>query len=78
MRQVTQVLWNGNREPPLWTILTDQEHIIRWAWNTHHKIATRVAALLEEHPDLVVVRLISRSDIERWIAGPLQRPGPRR
>lgn len=73
-----QVLWNGNREPPLWTILTDQEHIIRWAWNTHHKIATRVAALLEEHPDLVVVRLISRSDIERWIAGPLQRPGPRR
>lgn len=60
-----QVLWNGNREPPLWTILTDQEHIIRWAWDTHHKTATRVAALLEEHPDLVVVRLTSRSDIER-------------
>jgi adenylate kinase family enzyme len=73
-----QVLWNANREPPLWTILTDQEHIIRWAWDTHHKTATRVAALLEEHPDLMVVRLTSRSDIERWLAGPLQGTAPRR
>ena len=73
-----QVLWNGNREPPLWTILTDQEHILRWAWDTHHKTATRVAALLEEHPDLMVVRLTSRSDVERWLAGPLQRTAPRR
>jgi hypothetical protein len=43
-----QVLWNGNLEPPLWTILTDREHIVRWAWTTHGKPATRVAALLEE------------------------------
>jgi adenylate kinase family enzyme len=50
-----QVLWNGNCEPPLWTLLTDREHIIRWAWATHHKTAARVAALLEDHPDLVVV-----------------------
>jgi adenylate kinase family enzyme len=68
-----QLLWNGNLEPPLWTILTDGEHIVRWAWSTHHKTPTRVAALLEEHPDLVVVRLTSRSDIERWLAGPLLR-----
>jgi adenylate kinase family enzyme len=73
-----QVLWNGNLEPPLWTILTDREHIVRWAWSTHHKTATRVAALLEEYPDLVVVRLTSRSDVERWFAGPLQRTGPPR
>jgi adenylate kinase family enzyme len=64
-----QVLWNGNCEPPLWTLLTDREHIIRWAWATHHKTATRVAALLEDHPDLVVVCLTSRSDVERWLAG---------
>jgi adenylate kinase family enzyme len=73
-----QMLWNGNLEPPLWTILTDREHIVRWAWSTHHKTATRVAALLEEYPDLVVVRLTSRSDVERWFAGPLQRTGPHR
>jgi adenylate kinase family enzyme len=71
-----QVLWNGNREPALWTILTDREHIIRWAWTTHHKTATRVAALLHQHPDLVVVRLTSRSDLKRWIAGTLQKTSP--
>jgi hypothetical protein len=64
-----QVLWNGNCEPPLWTLLTDREHIIRWAWATHHKTAARVAALLEDHPDLVVVCLTRRSDVERWLAG---------
>jgi adenylate kinase family enzyme len=73
-----QVLWNGNREPPLWTILTDPEHIVRWAWTTHDKTAARVAALLQKRPDLVVVRLISRSDIERWLTGPLQRTAPHR
>lgn len=73
-----QVLWNGNREPPLWTILKDREHIVRWAWSTHHKTATRMAALLEQRPDLVVVRLTSRNDVERWCAGPLQRTGPHR
>ena len=73
-----QVLWNGNLEPPLWTVLTDREHIIRWAWSTHHQTATRVAALLQEHPDLVVVRLTSRCDVERWLAGPLQKSSPHR
>jgi adenylate kinase family enzyme len=68
-----QVLWNGNVEPPLWTILRDRDHIVRWSWSTHHKTATRMATLLVEHPDLVVVHLASRSDVERWFAGPLQR-----
>ena len=39
-----EVLWNGNIEPPLRTFLTDQQHIVRWAWNTPHKSALRVAA----------------------------------
>jgi hypothetical protein len=75
-RLARQVLWNGNIEPPLWTILTDREHIVRWAWSTHHKTATRVAALLKEHPDLMGVRLASRSDVKRWFAGPLPRTIP--
>jgi hypothetical protein len=50
----------------------------RWAWSTHDKTATRVAALLQKRPDLVVIRLTSRSEVERWFAGPLQRTVPHR
>ena len=39
-------LWNGNVEPPLWTILTDRDHILRWAWRTHPKTAARVHQVL--------------------------------
>jgi adenylate kinase family enzyme len=27
-------LWNGNLEPPMWTIFTRRDHILRWAWGT--------------------------------------------
>ncbi len=30
-----QRLWHDNVEPPLRTLLTDPEHIARWAWSTH-------------------------------------------
>lgn len=66
-----QVLWNGNIEPPVWTIVTNSEHIVRWAWTTHAKSAQRVAELRRQRPDLVVVRLTSRSAVDRWVAGPL-------
>lgn len=39
-------LWNGNVELTLWTILTDCEHIVRWAWTTDAKTAVRLHALL--------------------------------
>ena len=67
-----QELWNGNREPPLWTLFTDHEHIVRWAWNTHHKSPARVAHLMRRRPDLCVVRLRSRKQVGRWLHGPLQ------
>jgi adenylate kinase family enzyme len=66
-----QVLWNGNLEPPLWTFLTDPEHIVRWAWSTYDLVAVRVSELAEQRPDLPVVRLRSRADTQRWLAGPL-------
>ncbi|MET1004154.1 MAG: AAA family ATPase [Propionibacteriaceae bacterium] len=72
-----EVLWNGNIEPPLRTIFTDPEHIVRWAWSTHRKNATRVVALQKERGDLPVVRLTSRSAVERWVAGPLQEAAAR-
>jgi len=74
-----QELWNGNTEPPLWTILTDREHIVRWAWQTRAKTAARVEELNKSHPDLPVVRLRSHAEAGRWLDGPLRRasPGPR-
>lgn len=65
-------LWNGNMEPPLWTLFTDSEHIVRWAWSTHHESASRVSALLQERPDLTVVRLRSREEAHGWLHGPLR------
>jgi adenylate kinase family enzyme len=64
-----QRLWNGNLEPPFRTILTDPEHIVRWAFTTHHEIAPRVAEVLERRPDLPVVRLRSRAEIDAWLRG---------
>lgn len=82
MRQVVQrtvrrrlhreVLWNGNTEPPLRTVLTDPEHIVRWAWSTHHKTAQRVTALHQQRPDLVIVRLTNHQIAQQWLSGPLR------
>jgi adenylate kinase family enzyme len=65
-------LWNDNLEPPLWTVLTDREHIVRWAWSTHHRSAARVARLLQGRPDLPVVRVRTRDEARRWVEGPLR------
>jgi adenylate kinase family enzyme len=67
-----QALWNGNREPPLRTIATDADHIVRWAWRTHADSTQRITATEQRHPQLVVVRLGSRREIRRWIAGPVR------
>lgn len=64
-------LWNGNLEPPLHTVFTDPEHILRWAWSTHHLSSERMQALQQRRPGLPMVRLLSRNDVDRWLAGPL-------
>ena len=60
-------LWGVNVEPPLWTFFTDREHIVRWAWRTHSLYSDRVAEVRAERPDLPVVRLTSRAEVERWL-----------
>ncbi|WP_211240933.1 P-loop NTPase family protein [Hamadaea tsunoensis] len=63
-----EVLWNGNTEGPLWTVLRDPDHIVRWAWRTHHKAADRVRELLEWRGDEVaVVRFTGRRHLDRWL-----------
>lgn len=63
-----EVLWNGNVEDPLWKVLTDREHIIRWAWDTHAKQPRRIAAARRVRPNLPVVRLRSRREVDAWLA----------
>ncbi|WP_235915534.1 P-loop NTPase family protein [Puerhibacterium puerhi] len=60
-------LWNGNVEPPLWTIVNDRDHILRWAWQTRHKLADLPEQLARDAPH-VVVRLRTRRDVDRWVA----------
>jgi len=62
-------LFNGNIEPPLWTIFTDREHVVRWAWSQY---ARRRADLIRRSEDpefahLTVTRLRHPRDTERWL-----------
>lgn len=66
-RRTNEELWNGNVEGPLRTIFTDPEHIIRWAWTSHHVMRARIQAVPELYPDLVVVRLRSHAEANRWL-----------
>jgi adenylate kinase family enzyme len=70
-----ETLWNGNVEPPLWTFFTERDHIVRWAWRSHRRTARRVAAAAPEHPEIAMVRLRTRREIERWV-GALRTSGP--
>lgn len=64
-------LWNGNVEPPLRTVLTDREHVVRWAMSTHARTAGLVADVVGARPELPVVRLRSHRQARAWLAGPL-------
>src|SRR5690606_19456266 len=68
-----EVLWNGNVEGPLRQIVTDPEHIVRWAFGTRNRYTERVPLLADSCPHLVVVRLRSRREADSWLAGPLVR-----
>lgn len=68
-----QHLWNGNIEPPLWTLLTDREHIVRWAWMTHGKVMADVSTVVRQRPELAVVRLRDHDEACHWLQGPLTR-----
>jgi adenylate kinase family enzyme len=62
-------LWNGNVEPPLWTVLTDPDHILRWEMRTHGTWKKRMPVVAAEY-DLTVVRITRPRDLDRWLAGP--------
>ncbi|WP_110208042.1 AAA family ATPase [Nocardioides daejeonensis] len=61
-------LWNGNVEPPLWTVFTDRDHVWRWSIRTRREYDELVPAAAAANPALVVVRLRSQAEVERWLA----------
>jgi adenylate kinase family enzyme len=67
-----QELWNGNRES-LRNFLTwaPEESIISWAWHNHGKYRDRYGAAAADpaNAHLTFVRLTSRRDITRFLAG---------
>ncbi len=63
-----EVLWNGNVEPPLRTIWTDPQHVVRYMVTHRHKHQELVPAALAAHPDLRLVHLRSPREVERWLA----------
>ncbi len=69
-------LWNGNVEPPLWTLLTDRDHILRWAWRTHAKTAARVHQVLASTDRPTEVRLRTRHEVTAWLDGPVAALAP--
>lgn len=70
-------LWHGNMEPSTWTLFTNRDHIVRWAWRTHPKTAQRVHDLLAgpDRDRLTIVRLRGPRDTRRWLHGPLALAG---
>lgn len=63
-----EVLWNGNVERGVWRALREPEGIIRWSWQTRHKLRHRVPLLEVELPGLIVVRLRNQREIDGWTA----------
>jgi adenylate kinase family enzyme len=64
-------LWNGNVEPPLWTVVTDRDHLLRWAWRVHPKTGMRVRKVLAMPDGPPVVRLRNRREVAAWLEGPV-------
>lgn len=71
-----EVLWNGNIEPPLHRIFFERDHIVRWSWTTHRKTGRTVRLLDGRRPELPIVRLRSRSEVDEWTSGPLKDAAP--
>jgi adenylate kinase family enzyme len=65
-------LWHGNREAPLHTFFTDPDHVVRWSVRSRHSYRDRIPAVAAEHPGLVVVRLRSAREVDRWLRDVLE------
>ncbi|GII98915.1 hypothetical protein Slu03_12930 [Sediminihabitans luteus] len=78
MRQVTartwrrwrthEVLWNGNVEPRFFSTLRAEENIVVWSWTKRRSLRTLPDDVAAVAPHVVVVRVRSHAQAERWLA----------
>jgi hypothetical protein len=73
-----QELWNGNYEPPLRTLFTDPENIIRWAWSSYGRRSEEALAVAADADGPIVVRLSGQHEVDEWIRGPVTALAARR
>lgn len=66
-RRHRTTLWAGNVEPPLWTVFTEPNHMVRWGYRSIRVVGDQVSAAQSEHPELRIVRLRSRSDVDEFV-----------
>jgi adenylate kinase family enzyme len=61
-------LWAGNIEQPLWRVLVDRDHMIRWGHRSIGLVREQVRAAENEYPALRIVRLRSRREVAAFVA----------
>ena len=66
-RRSREVLWAGNTEAPLWKVLVDPNHMIRWGHRSIRLVREQVTAAPREYPHLRVVRLRSQADTDAFV-----------
>ena len=73
-RRRHEVLWAGNVEPPLWTVLVEPNHMIRWGYRSIGLVRAQVIAAQNDYPQLRIVRLRSRAEVEAFVAAAASAP----
>ena len=67
-RAVTgEKLWAGNVEPPLWTVFTDPENMIRYGWTSYPTHEALVAKARMKHPEIRFIEFRSPRSVERFL-----------
>ena len=63
-------LWNGNREGPVWQMLSrdPERNILAWQRQTMRSWHERMPATLERNPHLTVIRFRTPAETEAWLA----------
>lgn len=62
--------YEGCLEPPIWKVLTDENHILRWEAKTHSTWREREPSLSEEFPHGTFIELRSPRQVRHWLSGP--------
>ncbi len=62
-----ELLWGVNLEPPLRTILTDRDHIIRWSLRSHRMTQERIRLVRSLNPAIALVQVRAQRDVARLL-----------